>query len=117
LALSTPYRLKKRAQFLHIYENGYKYNSRTFVLYGLCGCEGKRFGFTVSRKIGKAVVRNQVRRRLAEAVRLNMEWFPENTWFVINAKRNILHSGFHDLEAELKQAIRRWHETCTDRAD
>jgi len=110
LALSTQYRLKKRAQYLHIYENGIKVYSDEFVLYGVCGCKTKKIGSTVSRKIGNAVVRNKVRRRLAEIVRLHIDWFPNDCWFVINAKRRIVEADFHRLESAVRRALDRWCE-------
>ncbi|MEE0777343.1 MAG: ribonuclease P protein component, partial [Bacillota bacterium] len=58
-------RLKKRKDFTKTYKRGKSANGRSVIL-----CYRKttkpyfRIGFTVSKKVGKAVVRNKVRRRL-----------------------------------------------------
>ena len=70
--------LKRRAEFVRI-RGGGRWSTQTLVLETKPRAEtreGKgglvddpRFGFTVTKKIGGAVVRNRVRRRLKEAVR------------------------------------------------
>ncbi len=64
-----------------------------------------RVGFCVSKKLGKAVVRNKVRRRLRELMRsLEPEVGPH--WdLVILAKTNAVTSSFQHLEAGLKRMI------------
>ena len=69
-----------------------------------------RFGFTVSRKIGKAVVRNRVRRRLGEIVRRNMDKFPGGCWWVFNAKRLSATATSTVLEQDLIYAVDRYVE-------
>ena len=87
-------------------------NTRHFVMYVLCDQTETRFGFTVSRKIGKAVVRNRVRRRLAEVVYRNLDRFPEGRWWVFNTKRASAHATYQMLEADLVAAVNRYVETC-----
>ena len=54
--------------------------------------ENRRFGVIVSKKISKkAVERNQIRRRLMEAVRVNMNIFPEGFRGIFLVKKNILN--------------------------
>jgi ribonuclease P protein component len=63
-------RLRKRRDFVAVYRRGRYYGHRLVALRLLAnGGELTRFGFVVSRGIGKAVVRNRVRRRLREGVR------------------------------------------------
>lgn len=63
-------RLRKRREFVAVYRRGRFYGHDLLALRVLAnGRELTRFGFIVSRGIGKAVVRNRVRRRLREGVR------------------------------------------------
>lgn len=63
-------RLRKREDFVAVYRRGRFYGHHLVALRVLAnGGELTRFGFVVSKGIGKAVVRNRVRRRLREGVR------------------------------------------------
>ncbi len=65
-------RLKRRAQFLAIAAKGRKAAVHGLVLQALDRADDApaRLGFTVTKKVGNAVVRNRTRRRLKEAARL-----------------------------------------------
>ena len=65
-------RLKRRAEFLQVASKGRKAAVHGLVLQALPrGDDGPaRLGFTVTKKVGNAVVRNRTRRRLKEAARL-----------------------------------------------
>jgi ribonuclease P protein component len=60
-----------------------------------------RFGFTVSKKVGGAVVRNRVRRRLKEIVRTHRHAFPVRQCFVIVARPEAATAEFDSLKVEL----------------
>ncbi len=64
-------RLKRRAEFLRVAGKGRKTPSSGVVLQALDrGDDGPaRLGFTVTKKVGNAVIRNRTRRRLREAAR------------------------------------------------
>jgi len=68
---SPPPRLKRRAEFLRV-AAGRKVATPGLVLQTLGRDDGRpaRLGFTVTKKIGNAVLRNRTRRRLKEAARL-----------------------------------------------
>ncbi|MBN9020850.1 MAG: ribonuclease P protein component [Rhizobiales bacterium] len=66
-------RLRHRSEFRAV-ARGRKVTRPGFVLQSLATSEavrGPRFGFTVTKKTGNAVVRNRIRRRLREVVRLS----------------------------------------------
>lgn len=67
-----PQRLKRRAEFLRVASRGRKAAVHGLVLQALArpDDEPARIGFTVTKKVGNAVIRNRTRRRLKEATRL-----------------------------------------------
>ena len=65
--------VKENYEFRRIYRKGKSYVSPYLVLYCQRNRAGRtRLGVTVSTKLGKAVVRNRVRRRFREIWRLNL---------------------------------------------
>ena len=72
VAPQTPTRLKRRAEFLRAAAKGRKAPAPGLVLQALArGDAGPpRVGFTVTKKVGNAVIRNRTRRRLKEAARI-----------------------------------------------
>ena len=71
---------------------------------------GKKFGAIISKKISKkAVERNQIRRRLMEAVRLNMDIFPKGFRGIFLVKKNILGKKEGEIEGCLKKLFKPTH--------
>ena len=59
--------------------------------------EGNRVGVTVSKKLGKAHIRNRVRRRIREVYRLNEERFRPGWDIVVVARVKAVDADFQDL--------------------
>lgn len=74
----TPTRLKHRAEFLRAASRGRKVAVHGLVLQALPRLDDgpARLGFTVTKKVGNAVIRNRTRRRLKEAARLLLRAAP-----------------------------------------
>ncbi len=68
----APVRLKRRAEFLRVASKGRKAAVHGLVLQALPRGDDApaRVGFTVTKKVGNAVIRNRTKRRLREAARL-----------------------------------------------
>jgi len=68
----SPARLQRRAEFLRVAAKGRKAAMPGLVLQALQRGDDApaRLGFTVTKKVGNAVIRNRTRRRLKEAARL-----------------------------------------------
>lgn len=103
-----PERLRKRADFLAA-RRGEKRRGRLFLLeIRTRGDEdAPRVGITATRKLGGAVERNRIRRRLREAVRVaaGAEMAPGRD-YVIVARQEVLSAPFDQLVSELSRRIR-----------
>ena len=89
----------------HIFRRLYRSNGQAnscLVLYARKNrTDTNRVGITVSKKLGKAVVRNRVRRRLREAYRLNEERFLPGWDIVIVARSRAVTASFEKLTQSL----------------
>jgi ribonuclease P protein component len=102
-------RLRHRADFVAT-ATGVKVPTAAFVLQARKRAdEGPvRVGFTVSRKIGTAVERNRVRRRLKEVVRLSAATgLPCGHDYVLIGRRAALSLPFEQITQDFERALRR----------
>src|SRR4051794_9771777 len=102
-------RLRQRADFLAA-AKGAKVPAGAFVLQARARGDAAppRFGFTVSKKVGSAVERNRVRRRLREIVRAHAALLPQTGHdYVLIGRRAALQAPFEAMVAEFTGALRR----------
>jgi len=100
--------LLKHADFDRVYREGKRHFSRPMTFFYLrrhTGASGPRVGFTVGRVLGGAVERNRMRRRLREAVRLELPALKAPVDVVINPKKLVLTSEFGELVKEVGRAF------------
>jgi ribonuclease P protein component len=105
--------LRKREEFLAA-RRGEKRRGRLFLLEVLArGDEAApRVGFTVTKKVGNAVVRNRVRRRLKESVRVDAAiHMARGHDYVIVGREDVLAAPFEQIADELKRRIRQGSRT------
>ncbi len=102
-------RILRSADFRKTYDNGFRVSTPFFAAFCLRRPEpgGPRIGFTVPRAVGKAVVRNRLKRRLREAVRLRVHQFHAPWDIVINPRRTGLTAPFEVLCGELERVFSR----------
>ena len=92
--------VKENREFRRIYRKGRSVVSPCMVVYCQRNCAGRsRLGVTVSTKLGKAVVRNKVRRRLREIYRLNRDRMAPGYDVIIVARVRAAHTTYQKLEA------------------
>ena len=90
--------LKENHVFRRLYHRGNSAANRYLVFY--CrpnGSKQSRLGFTVSTKLGHAVVRNRVRRRLREIYRLHEAELLPGYDIVIVARSRAMEADFAEL--------------------
>ncbi len=108
LRVKRRYRLREKARFQEVRRKGRSYADRLLVLCALPNdLPYSRFGFSVSRRIGKAVVRNRVKRRLREAVRLRMDQIRPGWDVVFIARGPIREADFQAIDAAVARLLRR----------
>jgi ribonuclease P protein component len=110
-------RLKTRSEFLHV-KGGTRFTTPSLVLQARRRAAGAsqlphlaRFGFTATKSLGGAVVRNRARRRLKEAVRLTGSAHAvEGYDYVLIARGGTVQRPFTELIKDLERALSRVHE-------
>ena len=68
---------------------------------------GPAVGFTVPRALGGAVIRNRIKRRMRESVRLRLALLPRGWQVVFNPRRSVLACGFEELGREVERVFER----------
>lgn len=106
-------RLRRRREFLALNAQGRKCVTRSMVMLAMTSPDQPsspacRLGFTATRKLGGAVIRNRIRRRLREAARLT---FPHHALpgrdYVIIARPAAMDMPFESLREEMRVALTR----------
>ncbi len=107
---AKPGRLKKRAEFLRAASSGKKAAIGGVVLQALPRSDDLpvRLGFTVTKKVGNAVIRNRTRRRLKEAARLLLAKQPvTGVDLVLIGRDSTRKRNFIALQGDIRRALER----------
>ena len=102
-------RLLRRPEFLQVYESGWRTSGKWFgaVCLKTEGQTHPKVGFAAPKSLGGSVVRNRVRRRLKEAVRLSLARLGGEWRVVIQGRRGVLDAPFEDLKKEIERLFQR----------
>jgi ribonuclease P protein component len=96
-------RIRRRADFQRISREGTKFQTPHFRVSILQNrLPHRRLGITVGRKVGRAVQRNRLKRRIREFFRLNRGVLPERADLVITAREGAAGLNDWQLSEELK---------------
>lgn len=94
--------------FRRAYAKGKSAVTPTLVLYARKnGLEHNRLGLTVGTKVGKATVRNRVRRRVKESYRLREETVKRGYDIVVVARSAAAQSRFALLDRHMASLLKR----------
>jgi len=95
-------------EFERVYRKGAVYRGRLFSVHVLPNSVGSpRLGLSVSKKVGTAVKRNYVRRRLKEVFRSSSGKLWGDLDFVISARPAAAEASFEELNEEFIRSLRR----------
>ena len=99
------YRLQKNKAFQYVYHRGRSVACRDLVMLVAKG-KGLKVGFSVSKKVGNAVVRNKVKRRLRECFRPHLGDVKTGL-YVIVARPSAATATFQSLAKDVRYLLRK----------
>jgi len=99
-------RIRKQSDFSFLYKNGRRYRGRYFsIVYLSSALDHSRMAVVVSKKVGKAVERNRIKRRLRALFRRNKGSFKEALDLLIIARPEIMSLSGPELKTHYLQAL------------
>jgi ribonuclease P protein component len=111
-------RLTDSPEFERVYRQGTAYRGKLFSVHAFPNEHGNpRMGLSVSRKVGTAVTRNTVRRRLREVFRASTSEITGDLDLVVSARPAAAKATFEELRAEFGKALGKFAGTAERRSD
>lgn len=96
--INRRYSLRKNKEFKYVYNTGKSVFSRHIILlYRQRKTDGLKAGFSVSKKIGKSVVRNKIKRRLKNAFMSYLPNTSKNYLLVFVARPSITECDYKEI--------------------
>lgn len=100
--------LKKNFQFRYVYHRGRSIANRHLVMYVVKnGTGGNRLGISVSKKVGKSVVRSHVTRLIRESYRQVEEELRRGYDIVVIARVSCKDATFHEVNGSLRHLFKK----------
>ena len=102
--------LKKNFQFRFVYHKGKSVANRFLVMYVVKNrkyTDSNRLGISVSKKVGKSVVRSHVTRLIRESYRLSEDKIKPGYDIVFIARVNAANASYHDIEKALLGLVKK----------
>ena len=101
-------RLRKRAVFRKVYEEGRFVSNNMMVFHFMPNpALSRRIGFSAGKRLGNAVVRNRCKRRLRECYRLHQDEMPAGVDVVVVARRPMVGAKWDKIVVGFLETLRR----------
>lgn len=102
------YRIKKNDEFQKVFKKGKSFANRQFVVYFLKKGDQDHFriGLSVSKKIGNAVKRNEIKRYLRQSIHELQEWIEQGNDYVIIARKPAADMNFHEVKKSIQHVFK-----------
>lgn len=107
--MKKKFRIKKNEEFQQVFQKGESFANRQFVIYMLNKKEQDyfRIGLSVSKKIGNAVMRNQIKRYIRQAfLELNNQVVNERDYVII-ARKPAAEMSYSEVKSSLVHVLKR----------
>ena len=91
--------VKENRIFNNIVETGQQKKNKNLVLYYKVNQNNKnyRFGISVGKKIGNAVIRNKLKRKIRSIIDNNKKYYENNKDYIIIVRKNCLNCSFEEI--------------------
>ena len=101
------FRVKREKDFKAIFKDGTSFANRKFVVYQLENQQNHfRVGLSVSKKLGNAVTRNQIKRRIRHILLNVREHLADNVDFVVIARKGVESLDYVEMEKNLLHVLK-----------
>ena len=101
------FRVKREKDFKAIFKEGTSFANRKFVVYQLENQKNHfRVGLSVSKKLGNAVTRNQIKRRIRHIIQDAKGSLVKNVDFVVIARKGVETLEYAEMEKNLLHVLK-----------
>ena len=105
--MKKSFRVKREKDFSAIFRDGTSFANRKFVVYQLENQKSHfRVGLSVSKKLGNAVTRNQIKRRIRHILLSVREHLADNVDFVVIARKGVEGLDYAEMEKNLLHVLK-----------
>ena len=104
--MKKKYIVKEHMDFTNIIKKGKYYKDKNFVIYIKDNnLDHYRFGISVSKKVGNAVVRNKIKRQMRMIIDSYKKYYQNGMDYIIIIKCNYISSSFDEIKKAFKNII------------
>ena len=107
--MKKSYRVKKEAEFQKVFHEGSSMGNRQFVVYVLdkASQEHIRVGLSVGKKMGNAVMRNSIKRKIRHSLQELSDQLKEDKDFIVIARRPTSEMNYEEIKKSLIHVLSR----------